>query len=26
MPVDNNFNTVRAGINYHIPVSYAPLK
>lgn len=26
MPVDNNFNTVRAGINYHIPVGYAPLK
>ncbi len=26
MPVDNNFSTVRAGINYHIPVGYAPLK
>jgi outer membrane immunogenic protein len=27
MPFDNNFSTVRAGINYHFPVSYpAPLK
>ena len=27
MPFDNNFSTVRAGINYHLPVSYpAPLK
>ena len=26
MPVDNNFSTVRAGINYHIPTGYAPLK
>jgi opacity protein-like surface antigen len=26
MHFDNNFNTVRAGINYHIPVGYTPLK
>jgi len=26
MPFDNTFSTVRAGINYHIPVGYAPLK
>jgi outer membrane immunogenic protein len=24
--VDNTFNTVRAGINYHVPTGYAPLK
>ena len=26
MPVDNTFRTVRAGINYHVPTGYAPLK
>ena len=26
MHVDNNFHTVRAGINYHVPTGYAPLK
>ncbi len=26
MPFDNTFNTVRAGINYHMPVAYTPLK
>jgi outer membrane immunogenic protein len=26
LPVDNNFSTVRAGINYHIPTGYAPMK
>jgi outer membrane immunogenic protein len=26
MPFDNTFHTVRAGINYHVPTGYAPLK